>query len=72
MGSSQVHEQVTFPSPNSPGNLIISTICGTPVAQAQSDQARITQAQLEALTRAQATSSQGINNAMSAAANLFK
>ncbi|MBO3463119.1 hypothetical protein G4P69_31470 [Aetokthonos hydrillicola CCALA 1050] len=52
--------------------MIISTICGTPVAQAQSDQARITQAQLEALTRAQATSSQGINNAMSAAANLFK
>ncbi|WP_279606322.1 hypothetical protein [Aetokthonos hydrillicola] len=42
------------------------------MAQAQSDQARITQAQLEALTRAQATSSQGINNAMSAAANLFK
>ena len=55
---------------------LIDAACGNqsvdPAVQAQANQAQITQAQLEALSRARQTAQEGISNAMSSSASIFK
>ncbi len=55
---------------------LINAACGNqsidPAVQAQANQAQVTQAQLEALSRARQTAQEGISNAMNSTARIFK
>ena len=72
--STKVVQSAGIPQPGSPDWQVLSTACKNqnPALQAQSAQAEIVKAQLEALSRNSASSAEMINNSMNSAASLFK
>lgn len=65
--------QPSVAPPNSTGRILLDVACGnnSPEVQAQTAQAYIVKAQLEALTRARQTSADVINNAFRTSAEMF-
>lgn len=61
-------------TPGSVGRILLDAACGnsSPEVQAQTAQAEIVKAQLEALTRFRQTNADAINNAMRTTADMFK